>query len=158
MCIQKITFKLNLPRKMNEFCIFVLFKKTPFWRKKYFLKTGFLTKILRVRFPIKNFKTCKILKQTFYIMSDFEIKILNDFVKNLLILKSHLSPPHLFITTFSSTKPCTKTAYNIFVHLDNSIRHRSNNSSCTLFRENFEFWFHCNAPVFSLDKHNTYRN
>ena len=43
-------------------------------------------------------------------------------------------------------------------HLDNSIRHRSNNTSCTHFRKDFQFWFRCFVPHFSLNKPNTCRN
>ena len=72
-------------------------------------------------------------------MSDFELKILKRvrFCEKIIYLKSHLSPPHIFFTTFSSIEPCTITAHNIR-QLDNSIRRRSNNTSCTHFRKDFE--------------------
>ena len=61
MCIQKITFWLNLPRKLDEFFAFL---KSTILTQKMFLKSIFLTKNLqRVRFSIQIFETCKILKQ-----------------------------------------------------------------------------------------------
>ena len=63
MCIQKITFWLNLPRKRAEFCKFCAFsKRTILTQKKAFFKASFLTKTLqRFRFWNKKFKTRTIL-------------------------------------------------------------------------------------------------
>ena len=33
-------------------------------------------------------------------------------------------------------------------HLDNSIRHGSNSTSCTRFRKDFDFWFRYGFPLF----------
>ena len=37
-----------------------------------------------------------------------------------------------------------------FRQLDNSIRLRSYNTFCTLFRKDFHFWFRCSAPLLDL--------
>ena len=88
MCIQKIPFWLNLPRKMDEFCNFCAFLKNTILTQKITLKSRFFNKnfttreilniknLKRVRFWNKIFNTCQILKQKFYNMSGFEMKIL----------------------------------------------------------------------------------
>ena len=76
----------------------------------------FLTKKLqRVSFWSKKFKTCRTLKQKILNVSDFETKVLQHvrflnkkiktrtiLWKDNLLLKSHLSPPHIPFKTFSS--------------------------------------------------------
>ena len=75
-------------------------------------------------------------------MSDFEIQIL----KRVQFCEKKVS----FFEV--SPKSTTYIFHNVFLHitmysyslqylrqLDNSIRHRSNNSSCTRFRKDFEF-------------------
>ena len=95
------------------------FKMCQFVKQRFYNMSDLELKILkRVRFQNRKFKTCQILKQKFYNMSDFELKILKRirFCEKIIYIKSHLSPPHIFFTTFSSIKPCTITAYNIFVN------------------------------------------
>ena len=93
-------------------------------------------------------------------MSDFEMKNLK--TRTILLKKNYFKV---------SPKSTTYIFHNIFLHktmyiyslqylrhLDNSNRHRSNNTSFTHFRKDFDFWFRCNVPHFSLDKPNTCRN
>ena len=139
MCIQKITFWLNLPRKLNEFCIFCAFFNSTILTQKVVLKSRFFNKILRVRFWIENFKTRTLLWK---------------------IISLEVSPTS---TTF--------IFHNVFLHitmysyslqylrqLDNSIRHRSNNTCCTHFRKDLDPRFCCCVPLFSLDKPDICRN
>ena len=57
MCFQKITFWLNLPRKLDEFCNFCALLKSTILTQKISLTSRFLLKIL-------------------YNVSDFELKFL----------------------------------------------------------------------------------
>ena len=119
MCTQKITFWLNLPRKVDEYCIFCALLKSTLLTQKISLNSRFLLKILhRVRFWIEIFKTCIILKQKFLQHVRFWIKFLKRVrcCEKIIYLKSRLSPPHINFTTLSSIKPCTITAYIIFVN------------------------------------------
>ena len=70
MCIQKVTFWLILPRKMDEFCNFcaflkstiltqkIMFEKQVFEQKLYNVSDLDIMILKRVRFQNKYFKTC----------------------------------------------------------------------------------------------------
>ena len=99
-----------------------------------------------VRFWIENNKTCQILNKKFYNVLDFKLTIFIFF--NLKVWPS----------------PTTCTFHIVFLHitmysyrlqyllqLDNSIRLRSYNTFCTLFRKDFHFWFRYEVPISFLN-------
>ena len=107
-----------------------------------------LKSLKRERFQNKKFKTCQVLKQKFHNMSDFEIKVLK---------RVRFCETKIYFRVLP--KSTTYDFHNVFLHktmynyspqylrqLDNGIRHRSNNTSCTLFRKDLD-------PQFAMVSH-----
>ena len=113
----------------------------------------------RVKFWIKTSSSGQILNEIIDNLSDFKITFsqrvsfdIKNFITRQIWKRNN---PH---------KSTTYTFHIVFFHLviysyrlrylrqlDISIRHRSNNTSCTLFRKDFHSCFRCGNPLSSLN-------
>ena len=87
-----------------------------------------------VRFWMKNLTTCRILNWNFFIFSN---------------LKVYPSPTTCTFHIVFFHKTMYSYSLQYLRKPDNSIRHRSNNTSCTHFRKDLDFWFCYGVPLSS---------
>ena len=119
----------------------------------------------KVWFSIQMVTLCQILKWQKHKASDFELKIffdisdlkmktfaLSDFesIISPVFYSSNLVPPHVFFASLFLDTTMSIYSPHFFRQLGDSIRHRSNNTSCTLFREDFALWSRFGVPLYSL--------
>ena len=105
----------------------------------------------------ENFSSSQILNWNIFFWSDFEKKIfrlvkfrINFFTTRQIMNNLLKSTTCTFDIVFLQITICSYNPQNLR-QLDNSIRHRSNNTFCTLFRKEFHFWFRYGNPVSSLN-------
>ena len=154
------------------------FKKSCFGSSLCTMKTtlfAFFVLFWQAWFCIDYFNTCKILNWKKYnasvldlkkySASDFEINFFRLFglwMKNLTTCQILNWIFFIFFNLKFSPSPTTCTIHIVFFHLtmyshslqnlrqlDNSTRHRSNNTSCTHFRKDLGFWFCYGVPLYS---------
>ena len=136
------------------------FYKTRFWRKVFLKKNGFECKTF---FEKRDFEWKNMCKK-----HDFEIKIsrlvifwikkfsssqiLNQLFTTRQILKRNILPKSTTCTFHIPLLHITVYNYRLeyLRQLDNSLCHRSNNTSCTIFRKDLHFRFHYGVPLSSL--------
>ena len=116
---------------------------------KFFLKTIILNEKVFVKSMIlnKNFLSCQILDEKFFFSSDFEPSFLQQVrlgIENFetrRILKRNNLPKSTTCTFHIAFLDIIMYSYRpqYLRQLDNSLRLRSNNTFCTLFRKDFHF-------------------
>ena len=125
--------------------------------KKFLQKHDFELNIFRfVRFWIKIFSSCQLSNWIFYNVSDFKsiwFQRVSFAIKKFTtrqIWKRNNLPESTTCTFHIVVLDITMYSYRLqyLPQLDNSTRHQSNNSFCTLFRKDFHFWFSLGCPTF----------
>ena len=103
----------------------------------------------------KNLSSCQILNQIFFVLSDSN----SIFLQRVRFWNENFTTRHILNwNNLPKSTTCTfhiaflhKTLWSCnpqyLLHLDNSVRHRSNNAFCTLFRKDFHFWFRYGVPL-----------
>ena len=143
----KITFCFILLHENDIFYVLWCFFKNIFLNWKFHYVSGFeLKKIQRVRFWNEKNKRVTFWNEIFS-----SCQISNQLFTTRQVFKRNILPKST--TGFFHIAFLHKTIYNYMLQylrqLDNSIRHRSNNTSCTFYCMDFLFWFRFSVPLYS---------
>ena len=148
-CTQKITFWFNSPCEMKKKLRFTCsFKNHDFEEIFYSKRQDFQYKLFSEKhdFGWKNF--CR--KQDFEIEFFRLVRFWINFFATRQILKRNNLPKSTRCIFHIVFLHITMYSYILqYLQLDNSIRQRSSNTSCTFFRKHFHIWFLYVVPLYS---------